>query len=328
MKLLAVCLAIAMVFSVVRADTIPLSDYLTLCRKFSVSAASSNFSLTSTGDSALQLAEESLLNGITSLDFFGSGTLDILAETATLTGRLVALNYVGVPQDGFNIVLTLKFSLNANVAANGYSVGSSYLYYNITSPSYLSGFGSFSGSVYDITQQLVDAPFQLGNGANGKNLDLGASVAINIAAADGTTVAAVLNVDLNCTDSSSTSSSSSEQVASSSESSDCKVIVSASLRTSWMNNNQNITLWDVTIENAGSATILDANVEIDYLTVGCSSDADSSCTLETWSLSESDDEFHLPSWITDFGGLKTGATTVFGVIAASTDVQFNVVPQC
>jgi hypothetical protein len=149
-----------------------------------------------------------MTNGVQEFIFAndGQGELSINAndQTAVLAGRLIPLG-ASSEDDGFDLLLTLSTAPTGSYTGMdelkaGVSVDmSSWTYFTVSSPSYIDGFGSYSGSNYTLMQQEQMMPLQLGNGANGKNLDFGAAVWLNIIISESFTIAADININLNCT---------------------------------------------------------------------------------------------------------------------------------
>jgi len=153
------------------------------------------------GGHTLYLFNTSLTNGIQQFVFSSFGAFAINDTSATLTGKLVPLG-ASSTVDGFNLVISFSAApaqMGMDELLSSIEVDmSSWFFFTVSSPSYLTGFGSFAGSFFQIQQQMPTMPLQMGVGANGKNLEFGAAVWLNLISGS-TTIAADININLNCT---------------------------------------------------------------------------------------------------------------------------------
>eukprot|EP01113_Clastostelium_recurvatum_P029121 TRINITY_DN35150_c0_g1_i1.p1 TRINITY_DN35150_c0_g1~~TRINITY_DN35150_c0_g1_i1.p1 ORF type:complete len:356 (+),score=72.42 TRINITY_DN35150_c0_g1_i1:77-1069(+) len=296
----------------------------------------------------LYFEDTSFTEGIQSFVFdLESGSLDFNDTSATLSGRLLPSSAT-TQDDGFYLVISLQhdsepyqgWASNPNLLAEATS---SFSFYIVAGPSYLSGFGKFNGFELPITQRMESAPLQIGTGANGKNLNMGAGLWINVWNSF-EHVQANINIDLNCTSSSPPST-----IPSSSSSDDtptpsgCSVSVTKAIRNTWSENGRSAAVVEFTILNTGTLPVLDAVVHFNYGGASCAASSSSSgqtCLRQLWNLAvpsglPSNSNYdsaatclHLPDWVTRYGGLGVSKSQVFGVITYASNMEAVITPTC
>lgn len=157
----------------------------TLTATYDVTSAESSAYNSSGGHSVWLPSETSGGGNADHFDFLSAGTFSVYDDgSATLTG--IASHETSGAANGFEVSVSFaqapgtyagkKELSNAAYAPIGTIDPSTWSFYNLMSGT-LKGFGSFAGSVLDLAEAPSDgsAPFQIGFGANGKNLEFGGS---------------------------------------------------------------------------------------------------------------------------------------------------------
>jgi len=250
-----------------------------------------------------------------------------------LTGTLIPFSGTHTPLyvDIIFVKTTPPASPHIELQPSAYTIGgidpSTWSFYSFTSHAFV----EYAPGLYlNITQQPGATPFQVGVGANGKNLRFGGSGWFDWHTSDGQVGSGDINIDLFCPNSTTNSTTNSTVPPPPPPSnSGCNVSITLTETAHWTQNGQNFTQWSAELTNTGSLNLVDVLISFSFPPSANCAGSVGGCSLnDYWAITpvSNSNNFHLFSYETE--NFTPGSNVDFGFIVVGDTVVVSVDPSC